>query len=351
MHREGDVEVDYTPFSISLNTSPECNLRCVMCYNSDLPEQRIKASLAPYKKFISAINDIGFENINTLAAVGGEPFMTEDALEVFKHVAEHSSGQTNVSVNTNGTLLHNHWDLIKKFDKLRLEFSIDAYAENYETIRRRASWARMIKNFKAFSELVAERPGFAIGINAVVMKTSLPDMAKVVKLGAEHNAKVRFSAITGDYFDENIFQFPELLKGLPWERYFEEAIAEAEKSDHGALEMLLQIRDSIIKQAENSSIRFVEGGCLDVFIHQTEFLNSLPKKEWPSLEQVRNLWGFSPILPVRKTRNLSLWISVSKIPVDPISGTLSSGRTNWINTRMSRSSPPNRTSMPSTRNG
>ncbi|MGL1863441.1 MAG: radical SAM protein [Pseudodesulfovibrio sp.] len=275
----GDTEVDYNPFTLSLNSSTECNLRCIMCYNSNLPEQRMKNSLVPYKKFISAIEDIGFENIKSISVVGGEPFMTEDALETFKHIANDPNGGVYVSANTNGTLLHNHWDLIKKFTKLKLEFSIDAFEENYEKIRKRASWDRMIKNFLTYSEIVSERPDFDIGINVVVMKSSLPDMHKLVKLAAEHNAKIRFSSIAGDYFEENIFQFPELLDGIPWQEYFDTAVAEANRLNPDAAAMLRGIRADLEMRIAQSDKHMVDGGCLEVITHQKDFLKSLPQKK------------------------------------------------------------------------
>lgn len=275
----GDIEVDYTPFTISLNSSTECNLRCIMCYNSDLPEQRIKNSLVPYKKFIAAIEDIGFDNIQSLSVVGGEPFMTEDALETFRYIANDPNGGTHVSANTNGTLLHNHWDLIKSFSSLRLEFSIDAYGENYEKIRRGGSWERMLKNFKAYSEIVAERPLFDVGINVVVMMSSITDMGKILRLGAEHGAKVRFSPIVGNYFDENFFQFPELLNNVEWEPCFEEAIAQADQTDKEAAVMLRKIRNDLSKRMASKEKLVVDGGCEPVMAYQREVLGNLPQQK------------------------------------------------------------------------
>jgi len=273
----GDVVVDYNPISLSLNSSTECNLRCIMCYNSNLPERRMKNSLVPYKKFIAAIEDVGFENIRSISVVGGEPFLTEDALKIFDHIASDQKGGTHVSANTNGTLLHNHWDLIKKFKSLKLEFSIDAFEGTYEKIRQGASWHRMFKNFMTFSDIVAERPDFDIGVNVVVMKSSLPDMGKLVKLAADHNAKIRFSSIAGDYFEENIFQFPDLLAGIPWEEHFDKAIAVAEEvNDLDAARMLQGIKKDLEERMGPSGKHLVDGGCLEIFIDQLEALEALP---------------------------------------------------------------------------
>ena len=273
-----EVEVDYPPFLLALNTSPECNLRCIMCYNSDLPKQRIKGSLVPYKRFISMLSDVGLDNVEVISVVGGEPFMTEDALETFRFIADTQKNGVRVSVNTNGTLLHNHWDLIEKLEGLRLEFSIDAFEDNYEKIRKGASWKRMLNNFETYSSMVKDNPGLEIGINVVVMKSSLPDLAKVLRLGAEHNARVRFSSIIGDYFDENIFQFPELLAGMPWQSYFDEAITIGDESDPDAAEMLRGIRKDIQERIESAASMKMDGGCPDVFVQQEAYLNSLPQK-------------------------------------------------------------------------
>ncbi len=254
----GEIEVDFVPARYSINTCTDCNLRCIMCYNSALPEDDFKGSLVPYEKFLAMLQDVGLENVVSITAVGGETFLTEDALAIIEFLAQHTDDNIGFSTNTNGTLLHNHHKLIKRFKRIGLEFSIDGYKENYEKIRRNSSWERMYKNLEWFAAEAAKHPDWRLGINSLVMKTSLPDLAKIVKLARRMGAILRVTPIRGDYFDENIFQFPDLLKGMDWEKHFADAIEAAGSDMPEALESTKEAH-AALKQAVSCSGRIILG--------------------------------------------------------------------------------------------
>ncbi|WP_022663040.1 radical SAM protein [Paucidesulfovibrio longus] len=239
---KGEIEVSHAPVFYSVNTCTDCNLRCVMCYNSKLPEQAIKGSLVPYEKFIAMLDDVGLENITTVTAVGGETFMTKDSLAIIEHLAANQHTGVRFSTNTNGTLLHQRHELLEKLDRLFLEFSIEGFGESYERIRRGASWERMLANFEWCAQTARTRPGWELSVNFVIMKTSLPHMAEVVELAKGRAGSMRFTPVMGDYFEENIFLFPDLLEGMDWRRHFDEAEQAAGKHFPGALRFLHSAR-------------------------------------------------------------------------------------------------------------
>lgn len=223
----GEIEVSHPPTFYSLNTCTDCNLRCVMCYNSKLPELSIKGSLVPYEKFIALLDDVGLENILGVTAVGGETFMTKDALAIMAHLAANQQTGIRFSTNTNGTLLHKHRELLEKFENIYLEFSIEGFGESYERIRRGSRWERMLENLEWCVETAKNKPGWVLSVNSLIMKTSLPHMAQVIELVRGKVARMRFTPVMGDYFNENIFQFPDLLEGVDWRAHFAEAEAAA----------------------------------------------------------------------------------------------------------------------------
>lgn len=254
----GEIEVAHAPPRYSINTCTDCNLRCIMCYNSALPEDDLKGSLVPHEKFLAMIEDVGLENVVSITAVGGETFLTKDALAIIGFLADNTDADIGFSTNTNGTLLHNHHDLIKRFKRIDLEFSIDGCNENYEKIRRNSSWDRMYENLEWYAAEAAKHPGWRLGINTLVMKTSLPDLADIVKLARKTGAILRVTPIRGDYFEENIFQFPDLLEGVDWEKHFDDAIKEAGNDMPKALESLKNAR-SALEQAVSCTGRVILG--------------------------------------------------------------------------------------------
>ncbi|MGE4291033.1 MAG: radical SAM protein [Desulfovibrio sp.] len=262
--RRGEVVISHLPVHYGLHTCTDCNLRCVMCYNSKLPEQNFTGSLVPYKKFISMVDDIGLENITGITVGGGETFMTKDALAIITHLAENQHTGIRLCANTNGTLLHRHYDLLEKFKNLYLEFSIEGFGESYERIRRGASWERMIRNLEWCVEQTQKKPGWTLSVNSLIMKTSLPHMAQVIELAKGKVSRMRFTPVMGDYFDENIFQFPDLLAGLDWRAHFDEAEAAAATAFPEVVKQLRAAR----RQLERALVRGKDSG--EVYIGSPE---------------------------------------------------------------------------------
>ena len=96
---------------------------------------------------------------------------------------------------------------------MSLMLSIDSVSrENYEGIRRGASFDRLIENLS----LIGEAGGLGIAVNTVVMKRNmhelqlLPDFCRRFRAGS-----LRFSALNGDrIIEEDVFRDPSLVKDL-----------------------------------------------------------------------------------------------------------------------------------------
>lgn len=270
----GEIVVSHTPVSISLNTCTDCNLRCLMCYNSNLPADNLKGSLVPYEDFIAMLEDMGLQNLTGLTAVGGEPFLTKDSLEIIRHLSERQDLGVLFSTNTNGTLLHNHKDILLKFRNLALEFSIEGFEDTYESIRRGASWRRVLDNFEWYAQAAKQRPGWFVGVNSIIMKTSLPDMKRVIELARGKAHRVRFTPIMGDYFQENIFQFPDLVADMPWQRHFDEAIEAAKDGFPDAVQGLKSARRLLEQALSKRNEASIFTGSAESFESQLAFIEA-----------------------------------------------------------------------------
>jgi organic radical activating enzyme len=273
---KGETIVNHLPVIIHHCTCADCNFRCVMCYNSNLPDDYFKNAFVPYQKFFTLLADIGLENIDRVVLTGGEPFLNHDSLKIIQHLADRQETGVLLHVITNGSLVHRHKKILSKFENLNLSFSIEGYESTYEYIRKGSSWSRLLNNLDWCIKESKKNKGWRINVSSVVMKSSLPDLNKVLELAKNRNIDIGFGPIVGDYFEENIFEFPELLNNTDWENNFDAAIVTAADTYPEAANSLERMKtqiQSIIGTNTSSKIftgtpdkfkfllRFVENTC------------------------------------------------------------------------------------------
>lgn len=218
---QGETRLDYTPFDLAFSVGTKCNLRCIMCRTSDGVYDL--AENAPYssEQIIDFCKAVGADLVGQLHLFGGEPFFVKDSIRLINTLADLNSDVT-VNIVTNGTRIHHHLDALERIRHLSLGVSIDAVGRNYESIRRGAKWDKTLENLRLLAERHKVNPGWEVGIGAVVMRTSLPDMPKVAALARDLGFGLSFNAIRGAYPTENVFAFPHLLKGIPWRAILDE---------------------------------------------------------------------------------------------------------------------------------
>ena len=207
-YRRGRVRLDHLPLELYLFTSERCNLRCVMCPQDrrlqDLDTARVRA----------LVKQIGFENLDRFGWVGGEPFLTRDALDLLSLCAEDSGGAC-VYITTNGTMAHRHIDSLERIDNLLLSFSIDGVGQTYERVRAGARWDRLRENLSLLAERRAHHPGWRFNIASVVMRSTLPTLPDMVELAHDVGASLYFAPIGGGDEREDIFHNPWLVDDVP----------------------------------------------------------------------------------------------------------------------------------------
>lgn len=207
--RRGRVRLEHLPLELYLFTSERCNLRCVMCPQDrrlqDLDTTRVKA----------LVSEIGFENLDRIGWVGGEPFLTRDALDLLSFCAAEETGGACVYITTNGTLAHRHLDSLERIDNLLLSFSIDGVGQTYEGVRAGARWDRLRQNLSLLAERRALHPGWRFNIASVVMRSTVADIPSMVELAHDVDASLYFAPIGGGDEREDIFHNPWLVDDVP----------------------------------------------------------------------------------------------------------------------------------------
>lgn len=151
------LKKDNTPFPLYLLIEPTsiCNLRCVMCFQTDKTFSSEKSfmgrmNLDLFKKIIDQAHAGGTKAI-TLAS-RGDPTLNKDLDSMLQYM---KGKFLEVKLNTNGILLTEELSRsILANEVTDLVFSIDSYErDNYEKIRRKAKFDKVVNNIKSFIKI------------------------------------------------------------------------------------------------------------------------------------------------------------------------------------------------------
>jgi sulfatase maturation enzyme AslB (radical SAM superfamily) len=215
--------VDAAPVRQVWYLGSKCNLSCIMCCDFHNREIQRRMNLALMGEMIEAL-----EQANELLLIGGEPFCMTETSHILEKICARGIDNLRLSACTNATLLHNFFKTLKKFRRVHLGVSIDGIGKYYNHIRQGANWEKTQRNILKFSEIAREKDRlWDLHINAVIMKSSIQGIDKLVDWCLDHGFSCRFKPLIDQPFtrSENIWNHPELLKSISgWEQKLEYAV-------------------------------------------------------------------------------------------------------------------------------
>jgi len=228
-YQNGRTQVKSTPLRFYINFGFACNLSCTMCHQvprrHDLPRQVNADALLKWKPYLKAAIDI--------TVIGGEPFALKEAIKFIAAIIDDPEFEAvQLSICTNGTLLHRHMDLLAKKRKLALAVSLDTIGHEFEQIRVGADWKQIERNILDFQAL-GKQLGYPWQVQApcMLMKTNVPRLVEFGEWCITNNVQPGFydfinaAGIEKTHEAENLLVYPELVDQIPeWERYFVLAI-------------------------------------------------------------------------------------------------------------------------------
>jgi len=149
-YRTKKTKLSYMPVRVWVEPTSNCNLKCIMCPNKDLPkEKKGFMDWALYQKIIDEVSQFTFD-IHLLHR--GESLLHPDFFKMARYA--HEKGLT-VKFHTNGTLLDENkaYQLIESgIDQF--SFSFDGYKkETYERIRVGGDFEKTVNNIIRFLEI------------------------------------------------------------------------------------------------------------------------------------------------------------------------------------------------------
>jgi MoaA/NifB/PqqE/SkfB family radical SAM enzyme len=224
-YQNGRTQVNSTPLRFYVNFGFACNLSCTMCHQvprrHDLPRQVNADVLLKWRPYLKAAIDI--------TVIGGEPFALKEAIKFITAVIDDPEFEAvQLSICTNGTLLHRHMDLLSKKRKLALAVSLDTIGQEFEQIRVGADWKQIERNILDF-QAKGKQLGYPWQVQApcMLMKTNVPRLVEFGEWCIANNVQPGFydfinaAGIEKTHEAENVLVYPDLLDQIPeWERYF-----------------------------------------------------------------------------------------------------------------------------------
>jgi len=159
---EPDISYPTKPIILDYRPSNQCNLKCRMCGSaaSSSIENEVKANPELAKWYGTPrselnISDKMIEYVHSLdllkvKILGGEPSIDPGVWDFMSAMANQKRKPT-LKITTNGTSMNPKFiELLSKFDKLEVTFSVDAIGETYDYIRTNARWKNTERNILQF---------------------------------------------------------------------------------------------------------------------------------------------------------------------------------------------------------
>lgn len=213
------------PISGTFELTPQCNLRCRMCYIRMSPEE-----MKPYGRELTAQEWISLGEEATqsgmlfLLLTGGEPMLRPDFSEIYDALSQMGPS---ISINTNGTMLSKHVrDLLERRPPSQLNVTL--YGPTGET------YEALCGNSRAFEQTIdtlrwARDIGILLNVNVTVTPWNMDQITELEALAereglhmrltfynfppSRRNTKTEFSRLTAEDVGRMIAQREYRLQG------------------------------------------------------------------------------------------------------------------------------------------
>lgn len=197
---------DYLRISITEN----CNLRCTYCMPAEGINLTPKAHIMTADEIESIAKTFVKLGVKKIRLTGGEPLVRKDAREIIERLGKLG---TELTITTNGLLVHEYIDTFKSAGITSLNISLDTLQkEKYTQITRRNHFDVLWKNI----ELLVHH-NFAVRINVVLIKDFNDcEIIDFINLTKNLNIQIRFiefMPFNGNQWDRSkLVSYAEILE-------------------------------------------------------------------------------------------------------------------------------------------
>ncbi len=174
--------IDYVRISVT----DHCNLRCVYCMPGPiqwLPHEEILRN----EEIVQLIDEFVSLGIKKVRFTGGEPLLRKGFFDIVKQVRSNHK-DLEICITTNGILLENFIDAIKKYNVQKVNVSLDTLnASTFISI----TGVNALDRVKRGIELIAELRNVECKINSVIMCSTLNEFQELIDFASQVHA-IRF---------------------------------------------------------------------------------------------------------------------------------------------------------------
>lgn len=185
-----EYQVSEIPGNLIFDFDYTCNFRCPSCRTETINNNKHHVIRETNDKIVERIKTEIIDRINTQAVIirwgGGEPFISEPYLELFKYITDANKPNIKHVIQTNGSYLKSKQDLLTKLlpsvRELRISFDA-ATPETYSKIRVGGSWDLLLENVAWVKQYIDDNNlPTKISADFVVQKDNYQEIAEFNQL-------------------------------------------------------------------------------------------------------------------------------------------------------------------------
>lgn len=171
---------------LRISITENCNLRCTYCMPAEGINLTPKAHIMTAHEIETIAKTFVSLGVKKIRLTGGEPLVRKDAKDIIERLGKL---KTELTLTTNGLLVHEYIDTFKSAGIKSLNVSLDTLQKDkYQQITRRDHFDALWKNI----ELLLSH-GFIVRINVVLIKGFNDcEILDFIKLTQKLNIQIRF---------------------------------------------------------------------------------------------------------------------------------------------------------------
>ena len=187
------------PKVLEFEISNLCNLECSMCngyFSSAIRKNREKLPPLenPYDdSFVAQLKDF-IPHLAKARFSGGEPFLIKPYFAIWALFSQ-LNPEARVSITTNGTILDDRVKETLEGLRAHIILSIDSLEkENFERIRPKADFDRVMENYRTFKEYV-ERRGTSLSFAVCPMRQNWRELPRLLEFCNDNGVHLFFNTV------------------------------------------------------------------------------------------------------------------------------------------------------------
>lgn len=187
------------PRSLEFELSNICNLECAMCFgefSSSIRKNREQLPPLPIYYDAAFVDQLEpfLPHLWDAKFFGGEPFLISIYYDIWERMIE-INPHTIIHITTNGTVLNEKVKRVLEKLNVILIISIDSFEKDtYETIRKNASYERVMENMSYF-EKVAKEKRTLLNLAVCPMILNWQEIPRMIQYGNDKGIYIYFNTV------------------------------------------------------------------------------------------------------------------------------------------------------------